>query len=149
MVDKSKKKSSKDRPTSSKRSETLFDQLINDTYRIGRQIGAGSFGQIRIGTNITTNQTVAIKLEKMGHNAQLQNEHYAYGLLTGKKGFPVLYYFGRYLDYQVLVIEMLGRDLESVFEKCNRRFTLKSMLFVTIQLLKRFEDIHQVGLLYR
>src|SRR5699024_2767792 len=120
-----------------------FDQLIADTYRIGRKIGAGSYGQIRVGTNVQTNQTVAIKFEKMGHDAQLQTENFVYGLLSGKKGFPDVFYFGRYLDYQVLVMEMLGRDLESCYEKCGRRFTLKSMIFLTLQLLKRFETLHQ------
>lgn len=148
MSDKNKRKSWKNER--SKKSEARFEQLIDGTYRVGRQIGAGSFGQIRVGINVhNTNQTVAIKLEKMDHSVQLQNENTAYGLLKGKKGFPTMFYYGRYLDYQVLVMEMLGRDLESCFEKCNRHFTLKSMLFLTLQLLKRFEDIHQVGLIYR
>lgn len=149
MADKTKKKSWKN--DRSKKSEAKFEQLIDGTYRVGRQIGAGSYGQIRVGTNVhNASQTVAIKLEKIGdHIGQLQNEQMAYSLLKGKKGFPTMFYFGRYLDYQVLVIEMLGRDLESCFEKCNRHFTLKSMLFLTLQLLKRFEDIHQVGLIYR
>lgn len=128
-----------------------FEQLIDNTYRIGRKIGAGSFGQIRVGTNVhEPKQTVAIKMEKMGHDAQLQTENFVYGLLAGKKGFPSKFYFGRYLDdYQVLVMEMLGRDLESCYEKCGRRFSLKSMIFLTLQLLKRFETLHQVGILYR
>lgn len=44
---------------------------------------------------------------------------------------------------------MLGRDLESVYEHCGRRFSLKSMIFIALQLIKRFETIHSVGIIYR
>lgn len=72
-----------------------------------------------------------------------------YSLLSGKKGFPAVYHFGKYLDYQVLVLELLGRDLEMLYEKCGRIFSLKSVIFLTLQLLKRFEVIHHAGIIYR
>ena len=142
--------SSKAKKKPEKSGENQFEPLIGDTFRVGRKIGAGSYGQIRLGININTNQTVAIKLEKIAPDAQLLTENHVYGLLQGKKGFPVVYHFGQYLDtYNVLVMEMLGRDLESLFELCGRTFTLKAMLFLTLQLIKRFEVIHQVGIVYR
>ena len=143
---KAKKKPEK----SDKSSQDQFEQLIADTFRVGRKIGAGSYGQIHLGTDIRNNQTVAIKFEKIGHDAQLQTENQVYALLQGKNGFPAVYHFGQYLDtYNVLVMEMLGRDLESLFELCGRTFTLKAMIFLTLQLIKRFEVIHQVGIVYR
>lgn len=64
-------KNSKDK---SEKSEGKFEQLINDVFKVGRKIGAGSYGQIHLGTNTRTNQTVAIKFEKLGHDMQLQTE---------------------------------------------------------------------------
>ena len=72
-----------------------------------------------------------------------------YQLLHNKKGFPNVYYCGIYQDYTVLVMEMLGVNLESLFDSCGRRFTLKSIIFLTLQLLKRFEVLHKLRIVYR
>ena len=130
--------------------EPSFEQLIINTYRIGKKIGAGSYGQIRLGTNVRTNQTVAIKFERTSEDAQLKMENQIYQRLQGQRGFPKVYYFGVYCDYwNVLIMEMLGKNLESVFESCNRKFTLKTMIFIVLQLLKRFKAIHECGFVYR
>ena len=135
-------------------SERQFEQLIDATYRIGQKIGSGSYGQIYSGTNVHTNTTVAIKMERDNSEAQLRDEYRIYRMLqensgqTKLKGFPEVYYFGQYLHYQVLVLERLGRNLESVFDYCGRNFSIKSMIFLTLQLLKRFQTIHGCGILY-
>jgi serine/threonine protein kinase len=36
---------------------------VGHKYRLGRKIGSGSFGDIYLGTNIASNEEVAIKLE--------------------------------------------------------------------------------------
>src|SRR5699024_10025764 len=141
-----KKKSSKTRTKTN--TDRQFDQLIAETYRVGQKIGSGSYGQIRVGTNVNTGQTVAIKFERDGTDAQLAGEYQVYLALLSKckektKGFPAVYHFGHYQEYQVLVMEMLGRNLESLFESCGRNFGLKSMVFLTLQLLKRFQTIHE------
>ena len=87
----------------------LFKQLIADTFRVGNKIGSGSYGQIRTGTNTRTGQTVAIKFERDGPDAQLAGEYQVYQQLLSKskekmKGFPAVYHFGRYQEYQVLVM---------------------------------------------
>ena len=89
-----------------------FDQLIADTYQVGPKIGSGTYGLIRIGINTHTNQKVAIKFEnKKDDDPQLLMEYQAYQTLLNKgpiKGFPAVYHFGRYLDFQILVMELLG-----------------------------------------
>lgn len=38
---------------------------VGGKYRLGKKIGAGSFGDIFLGTNITNGEEVAIKLESV------------------------------------------------------------------------------------
>ncbi|KAI2798374.1 hypothetical protein RDWZM_004712 [Blomia tropicalis] len=131
-------------------SDSFEHKLIADTYKIGIKIGSGSYGQIRLGTNVKTGQTVAIKFEPLNSSdQQLKGEYLCYQKLAGKKGFPTAYYHGRFQEYEVLVLERLGRNLETLYDDCGRRFTLKSVLFLALQLLKRFETLHSARIIYR
>ena len=46
-------------------------------------------------------------------------------------------------------MQILGNNLEELFNRCGRRFSLKTVLVIWVQLLKRFEDIHSRGFLHR
>ena len=130
--------------------QVTYEQLIDNTYKVGKKIGSGSYGEIRIGKNVNTGHQVAIKFESLKiHDIQLIGENQTYQLLQGKKGFPSVYYFGQYMGNNVMVMEILGPNLECLFNACGRRLTLKSIIFFTVQLLKRFEVIHQCRILYR
>eukprot|EP00923_Selenidium_pygospionis_P058623 GHVN01102988.1.p3 GENE.GHVN01102988.1~~GHVN01102988.1.p3 ORF type:complete len:100 (-),score=14.93 GHVN01102988.1:729-1028(-) len=57
---------------------------VGGKYRLGRKIGSGSFGDIYIGTNMTSNDEVAIKLEAVkSKHPQLLYESKLYKILTG------------------------------------------------------------------
>ena len=48
-----------------------------------------------------------------------------------------------------MVIELLGPNLQQVFEMCGYVFSLKTVLMIGFQLLDRIETIHDQGLVYR
>lgn len=52
-----------------------------------------------------------------------------------KAGVPHLKWFGVESDYNVMVIDLLGPSLEDLFNYCNRKFTLKSVLMLADQLV--------------
>jgi casein kinase 1/casein kinase I family protein HRR25 len=57
---------------------------VGRKYRIGRKIGSGSFGDIYLGTNMTTGEEVAIKLESIKtKHPQLLRETKIYRSLLG------------------------------------------------------------------
>lgn len=57
---------------------------VGKKYRLGRKIGSGSFGDIYLGTNMTTGEEVAIKLESVKtKHPQLLREHKIYRSLHG------------------------------------------------------------------
>ena len=63
---------------------TKMELRVGKKYRLGRKIGSGSFGDIYLGTNMTTGEEVAIKLESVKtKHPQLLYESKIYRILHG------------------------------------------------------------------
>lgn len=123
---------------------------IGAKYRLGEKIGRGAFGEIYRGQNILTQEEVAIKLEP--HNArppQLLYESKLYKILSGGVGIPYVYYYGVEGEYNVMVIDLLGPSLEDLFNACQRRFSLKTVLMLADQMITRLEYIHLKHFIHR
>jgi len=117
---------------------------------LGRKVGSGSFGDIYLGTNINTGVEVAIKLESVrSKHPQLAHEYNILRTLKGGEGIPNVHWYGVEEEYFVMVMDILGPNLEMLFNFCSRRFTLKTLLLLANQLLGRIEYVHGKGFLHR
>lgn len=127
-----------------------MDHVIAGKFKLGRKIGSGSFGELYLAINLQNGEEVAVKLEPVKtKHPQLHYESKLYMLLQGGTGIPHLKWFGVESDYNVMVIDLLGPSLEDLFNYCNRKFTLKTVLMLADQLINRVEYMHSKGFLHR
>ena len=140
-------------PSSSQGGDIALSQhelRVGNKYRLGRRIGSGSFGDIYLGTNIQTGDEVAIKLETIRtKHPQLLYESKLYKILQGGVGIPTVRWYGIEGDYNIMVMDLLGPSLEDLFNFCNRRFSLKTVLMLADQLLRRIEYVHTRSFIHR
>nr|GEW15945.1 casein kinase 1-like protein 1 [Tanacetum cinerariifolium] len=127
-----------------------MEPRVGNKFRLGRKIGSGSFGEIYLGTNVQTNEEVAIKLENVKtKHPQLLYESKLYRILQGGTGVPNVRWFGVEGDYNVLVMDLLGPSLEDLFNFCSRKLSLKSVLMLADQMINRIEFVHSKSFLHR
>ncbi|XP_009621857.1 casein kinase 1-like protein 11 [Nicotiana tomentosiformis] len=127
-----------------------MDHVVGGKFKLGRRIGSGSFGELYLGVNIQNGEEVAIKLESVKtKHPQLHYESKIYMLLSGGTGIPNLKWFGVEGEYNVMVIDLLGPSLEDLFNYCNRKLSLKTVLMLADQLINRVEYMHSRGFLHR
>lgn len=134
---------------------TLKNTLIFGKYKLNQKLGSGSFGVIYSGINIIDNEKVAIKLE-VGDtkHPQLHYESRVYKLIKGggflnnfyiqvlnffffrlKVGIPTVYCYGTECNYNIMVMDLLGQSLEDIFNLCQRKFSLKTILLLAQQMV--------------
>jgi casein kinase I family protein HRR25 len=103
-----------------------------------------------IGTSLSNGEQVAIKLESTrARHPQLEYEARVYRALVGGVGIPFVRWFGVEGDYYAMVIDLLGPSLEDLFNFCNRKFTMKTVLLLADQLITRVEFLHSKNFLHR
>jgi serine/threonine protein kinase len=130
--------------------------MINNRYVLGKQLGTGSFGDIYVGIDrlVPTDhpeKMVAIKLEDRRKETQLlksEAELYRY-LYQPNRGIPKIHWSGIQDDYNVLIIEMLGPNLENLFSLCGHHFILKTVLTLAQEIIKNIQYLHSRGVLHR
>ena len=139
-----------------------IDVRVGSKYRVLEKLGEGGFGEIYRGVNIITHEAVAIKLEPLeGKHQHLLPEARLYKMLgpDGPKGaaceantsygIPRVHWYGLEGDYYVMVIDMCGPSLEDVFNYCSRRFSLKTIIHLGIQMVSRLEQVHAKHVIHR
>ena len=113
-------------------------------YLVLLRLSQSSLGDIYLGINIISGEEVAIKLESVkAKHPQLEYESKVYKTIAGGVGIPFVRWFGTECDYNAMVMDLLGPSLEDLFNFCNRKFSLKTVLLLADQLV-RFALFHGV-----
>ena len=130
--------------------DSYINRLIFSKYLIRKKIGKGSFGVVYQGLNTSTNEKIAIKVEKREKNQQgtLENEAMRLVYLQGE-GIPKVYCYGNNQSHNLLVEELLGKSLEDIFNSYGKPFSLKTVCVLGIEMIKRIQFIHQKFYIHR
>lgn len=131
-------------------SREVHVQKVGGLYCLGRKLGSGSFGDIYSAVNKQTGQELAVKFEGVtAKHPQLMYEAKLLKHLQGGQGIASIHYCDTEGDYNVMVMELLGPSLEDLFNICNRRFSLKTVLLLADQMLQRIEYVHSRNFIHR
>ena len=130
--------------------DPYINKLIFSKYLIRKKIGKGSFGIVYQGINTSTNEKIALKVEKREKNQQgtLENEAMRLVYLQGE-GIPKVYCYGNNQSHNLLVEELLGKSLEDIFNSYGKPFSLKTVCVLGIEMIKRIQFIHQKYYIHR
>jgi serine/threonine protein kinase len=119
-------------------------------YSIVKKIGEGAFGVVyKAYKKSEPNKYYAIKVEPHNTDSRLEYEVQIYRALNSEIGFPKIYDFKKTKKHNIAIMEYLGPTLEELFEFCNYKFSLKTVLMIGIQILNRIEKVHKLGFLHR
>jgi casein kinase 1 len=124
-------------------------------YKLTNKIGSGSFGEIWHAINDKNDEEFAVKVEDGDTpTPQLISECRIYLWLHSDAtvlahAIPSVKYYGVERDKNIMIMDLLGPSLEQLFEKSHRKFSMKTVLMLADQMLKRIEFIHYRRIIHR
>jgi len=136
--------------TPSEQQHEHLGMVVGGQYCLGRSLGSGSFGDAFLVVHARTGEELAVKLESAkAKKPTLLYEATVLRHLQGIPGVASLHYFGDAPgENRGIVMDLLGPSLERLFKRCNRKFSLKTVLNIADQLLYRVEHLHSKDVIH-
>ena len=131
-------------------SDNEYDDILGQTffnkYTCVKKLGKGSFGSIY--QAVYGKEEYALKFEdRKKNNDLLQNEAAIMNYLKGPN-IPIVKSYGFTSSYNILVMQLLGRDLEHHFKR-RKKFSVKTVCMLGFQMINILENIHEKHILHR
>jgi len=122
-------------------------------YIIYKQLGSGSFGNVFLSYDKDGNP-YATKIEELQKNKKsrlkFEFEIYKYLFKCGFIiGIPKVYDYIQLNDYNLLIMELLGKSLEEKFNECRRKFQICTILRLGIDITSLISNLHSCGFIHR
>ena len=130
--------------------DSYINRTIFSEYLVQKKIGRGSFGTVYQGIILSTRQKIAVKLEKREKkdSGLLESEACRLYLMQGE-GIPKIICYGNNKTHNILIQELLGNSLEELFIRCKKKFSLKTVCSIGIEMIKRIRFVHSKQHIHR
>lgn len=131
--------------------DKIHQTVLSDDYIIIEQIGSGSFGDVYL-AQYKGGGYVAVKVEDREKPQRIYNEYKIYRYLHKKNfttGLPKIYDYIQTTGYNIMVMQLLGPNLEDIFNKCNRKFKLSTVFLLAEQFINLLEQLHTAEYIHR
>ena len=136
--------------------KNFTNEIVFKKYLIKNILSTSEFSTVYEGINKINNTPVALKIEKNNNLKYLESEAY---LLIYLKGFgiPKFISYGKSGNYNILIQELLGPDMESLWEKykfkedpsVKNNKIIKDICLLAIQSLERLQYIQSKNVIHR
>jgi serine/threonine protein kinase len=128
--------------------DQLIGKVLFNKYLLVKKLGEGSFGSIYSAKE--NNNWYAIKFENKNKSQNLlENEAYIMSYLGGPR-IPGVKSFGYSGDYNVLIMELMGKSLEDLFESLpNKKMSIRCVCNLGYQMIEIMEYIHNKHIIHR
>ena len=126
--------------------DTFINKLYFSKYKAVKKLGEGSFGKVYKAEY--KGEYFALKFEsrKEGQNL-LEAEANIMSYLKGPN-IPFIKSFGYNNDYNILVMELLGKSLEDIFN-IRKKFSVKTVAMLGYQMINTLQFIHDRHIIHR
>ena len=133
-----------------KEQDIFIGETIFNKYKLLRKLGQGSFGSIYEAQSIYSNKLYAIKLEDMKSDQYiLEDESLILSYLNIQR-IPKIKSFGYSGSFIVLVMELLGKSLDKIFNELpSKKMSIRCVCNIAYQLLNIFELMHNNNIIHR
>ena len=126
--------------------------IVKEKYRIVQEISTTSFSHLVELEDLKTKKRIAAKYLEFGnvsHNRRMKQESLILNIVSGQVGFPLFYGFQEESDISIILMELYGKSLASLFRENHHSFSPKTVLIIVIQLLNCLEYLHIHGIVHR
>ena len=147
LNDEEKQKKKEHESEMEKMSKEILSKRFFDKYRCTKKLGVGTYGMTYRGEY--KNEYYALKFENRNNEITLLENEAA--IMTHLKGenIPILKTYGYSGNLNVLVMQLLGNNLEEYLILRKRKFKLKTVLMLSNQMISILENIHKKSIIHR
>jgi serine/threonine protein kinase len=124
---------------------------LADKYKFISKIASGSYGEVYLANDIN-NKNYAAKIEEKKSCSRLKEEYEIYKKLKQngmEHGIPKVITFIETPQYNVMIMQLLGKSLDNLFTDNGGMFDIGTILKLAIDIIDLLSSVHSAGFIHR